>query len=133
MAATTIDVVIDEQDIDALGHANNTTYVRLFERGRMHFYHSLGLELERATPPRLGTVVVNLNVNFCGECFQGERLTISTQALRRGSKSYVLTQVLSKADGTVAADAEVTSVVMDLDKRTVVALPDLLAIAFEGT
>jgi len=54
-----------------------------------------------------------------------------TRPLSRGRKSYVLTQRIVNAVGELAADTEVTSVVMDLDARQTMAMPDVLAEQFD--
>ena len=118
-----LDVRVGEDDLDSLGHVNHAVYVRLLETARMAFYREAGLALEGEAPPRLGTVVVNLNVDFRAECLAGDRLRVTTRGLRRGRRSFTLAQHMARDDGTPVVDAVVTSVVMDLDRRAVVALP----------
>jgi acyl-CoA thioester hydrolase/thioesterase-3 len=122
-----LDLRIGEVDLDSLGHVNHAAYVRMLETARMAFYRAVGLQLEGDVPPRLGTVVVNLNVDFRAECVAGDRLRVSTRGLRRGRRSFTLAQHMARDDGTPVVDAAVTSVVMDLDRRVVVALPSQLA------
>ena len=122
-----LDLEVGEDDLDALGHVNHAAYVRMLETARMAFYRETGLELEREAPPRLGTVVVNLNVDFRAECMAGDRLRVTTRGLRRGRRSFTLAQHMARDDGTAVVDAAVTSVVMDLDRRAVIALPAELA------
>jgi acyl-CoA thioester hydrolase/thioesterase-3 len=133
--ASQLDLEVGAQDLDSLGHVNHAVYVRMLETARMAFYREAGLTLEGEAPPRLGTVVVNLNVDFRAECVAGDRLRVSTRGLRRGRRSFTLEQHMAREDGTPVVDAVVTSVVMDLDRRAVVALPAPLAAALpaEGT
>ncbi len=76
-------------------------------------------------------MVVNINVNFRRECFQGECLRVVTRPRSRGKKSYLLYQEIRNADNQLVTDAEVTSVVMDLDSRQTVAIPKVLARRYE--
>ncbi len=131
MRSTRLELVVDGDDIDSLGHVNNAAFVRMLERGRIDFYRRIGLALEAPEPPRLGTLVVNLNVDFRAECFAGDRLCLDTRPGRLGRTSFTLQQMLVRADdGREAVTATVTCVVMDLDTRRVVAVPAVLRDAF---
>ena len=116
-------LVADEARVDSLGHLNNGAYVAYLERGRINFYRHIGLELESPQPNGLGTVVVNMNINFRRECFAGDTLHILTQTHSRGRRSYSLTQTISRDSGEVVCDAQVTNVIMDLNTRSVVEIP----------
>ena len=124
-----IEIEVSAEHIDSLGHVNNAVYVKYFERGRIAFYAQLGLALESDRPPRIGTVVVNLNVNYRDECVAGDHLHLVTRGLGRGKRSFILQQHLARQNGTLVADCTATSVIMDLDARTVEELPDALAAA----
>ena len=124
-----LEIEVIPEHIDSLGHVNNAVYVKYFERGRIAYYKQLGVPLESTHPPRLGTAVVNLNVNFRDECVVGDRLHLHTQGHQRGNRSFVLLQHLTRPDGAAVADCSVTSVVMNLDSRTAEAIPEALAAA----
>lgn len=126
-----LEIEVSADHIDDLGHVNNARFLEYLERGRIDWYNRCGNFPDPADRRHLGTVVVNININFRRECFEGDRLRVVTRPLSRGRKSYVLGQQLLNASGDVVADAEVTSVIMDLDARQTVALPDVLARQFE--
>lgn len=127
-----LEIEVLAEHIDELGHVNNARFLEYLERGRIDWYNRCGDFMNLTGKPRLGTVVVNINVNFRRECFAGDRLTVVTGPKSRGEKSYVLCQQINTAQGQRAADAEVTSVVMDLDARRTVAMPEPLARQFDG-
>ncbi len=122
-----LELVVGKQDMDSLGHLNNATYVSYLERGRMDFYRRIGLKLEPQRGPRLGTVVVNMDINFRSECFAGDVLRIHTRAFNRGTRSYMLEQSITHEQRGVVCDARVTNVIMELGNRTVVDIPPALA------
>ena len=124
-----LEIEVTPEHIDSLGHVNNAVYVQYFERGRIAFYAQLGLALENDHPPRLGTVVVNLNVNFRAECVAGDRLHLVTRGYRRGNRSFALQQHLTRPEGTPVADCDVTSVIMNLDSRSIESIPAALSAA----
>ncbi len=118
-------------DIDDLGHVNNVRFLDYIERGRLDWYNR---HAPCVVDPsrRLGTVVVNININFRRECFHGETLEVITEPRVRGGKSYVLYQEVRRRDGEIVVDALVTNVIMDLDGREVLPVPEPLARWFEA-
>lgn len=126
-----IELCVEASEIDALGHVNNARFLEYFERGRMDWYNRCDPALNSDGDPRLGTVVVNIDINYRRECFAGDRLTVVTRGHSRGRKSYVLQQEIYAADGHCVSDAKVTSVVMDMGTREVTGLPEKLARQFE--
>ncbi len=133
---TEVEIVVTESDLDELGHVNNARYLNFLEAGRMDWYAKAGLIQSTEATHRasgLDTVVVNINIDFSRECLLGERLVVETRPERLGRKSLALRQVIKKPSGDLAAEAVVTSVVMDLQSRTAVALPENLAAFFRST
>jgi thioesterase-3 len=125
-----VEIEVSDSDIDELGHVNNARFVEYFERGRIHWYNSTALFSDPSLRGRLGTVVVSMKINFRRECFQGDRLTVRTAPKSKGNRSYVLYQEIRNDAGEPVADAEVTSVLMDLDRRSSIDLPASLAEQF---
>ena len=125
---------VDDEHLDSLGHVNHAEYVRMLETARSAWYREVGLPIdgENGQPPTIGTVVVNLNVNFRAECVSGDRLRITTWGIRRGRTSYVLEQHVIRHDDAAVADATCTCVVMDLASRTVLPVPAPLVRALPG-
>ena len=124
METETIIEVTDDHT-DNLGHLNHVAAVRFLELARGDWYAACGLfsgELGR-----LGTVVVNINYDYRRECFKGERLRVMCRGESMGTKSMVLVHEIVKPDGQVAVEGRATSVVMDLDARAIIALPECVA------
>ncbi len=122
-----IELRVEDSEIDELGHVNNARFLEYFERARMDWYNRCDPTLNDVGGKHLGTVVVNIDVNYRQECFSGARLVIETRPGTRGRKSYVLHQAIFNEDGTRACDAKVTSVVMDMRTRKTTPLPPSLA------
>ena len=123
-------VTVAAEDIDSLGHVNNSKFLEYMEKGRLSWYQRLGFSLERMLELNLGTAVVNINVNFRRECVLGDCLKVVTRSLHRGCKSYVLAHEIHRQKGEIVVDAIVTSVVMDLQTRKTVPIPVQLASCF---
>ena len=124
---STIELEVQESEIDELGHVNNARFLEYFERGRMDWYNRCDSSLNNPAGRHLGTVVVNIDINYRRECFAGDRLVVVTRAHARGTKSYILHQEILSSDGKCVSDAKVTSVIMDMSTREITSLPELLA------
>ena len=126
---TVLGIRVGEEHLDSLGHVNHAEFVRMLEGARSDFYRRCGLPIdgENGAPARIGTVVVNLNVDFRAECLAGDRLEVRTRGIRRGRTSFTLEQHITRLDGTPVVDARSTSVVMDLATREVIPVPESLA------
>lgn len=118
-----IAIEVRPRDIDDLGHVNNARFLEYVERGRMDWYNRAVPHLAQLRGQGLGTVVVNVNINFVREAFCGDRLRVTTYPLRKGRTSYVLKHEIHNQAGERVADAEVTSVVMDRDAHRAVPVP----------
>lgn len=118
-------VTLTEAHTDSLGHLNHVQAVRLFEGARDAYCEDCGL-FKGEAGARRGTVVVNVNYDYRGECFAGEAVVVETVPTRAGTKSYTLAHRLVKPDGSVAVEGTATSVVMDMSTRDTVELPEPL-------
>ena len=123
--ATTITVTKDH--CDELGHLNHVAAVRYLERARARWYRECGL-FDAEGGQSLGTVVVNIDYNYRVECFDGERLRVITRPVSMGTRSFILDHQIIKPDGRVAIDGRCTSVIMNLDERSIIAVPECLAV-----
>ena len=86
-------------EIDVLGHVNNAKYLEYLEWGREDWYNRIGLPFEAFSEMGVGTVTVNININYRKEARLGEKLTIRTRPLRKGKSSFVLEQYRQRAGG----------------------------------
>src|SRR5262249_22071792 len=91
------------------------------------------LPFDTFTAPGLGTVVVNININYHKEARLGQHLTVSTAPVRKGRTSVVLKHVILNADEELVADAEVVDVDIDLQSHKATPLLDALAKMFDET
>ena len=118
-------IEVETSHTDVLGHLNHVQAVEFFERARDDWYAASGLWGGRpfSEDEVLGTVVVNINIDYRAECFLGEKLIVHTTGDTRGTKSFTLSQQIVKPDHTVAIEARATSVVMDMQSRSTVEVP----------
>ena len=121
-------ITVTQADCDELGHLNHVEAVRYLERARTRWYRTCGLYGgDGEGGQSLGTVVVNIDYNYRAECFVGEKLRVTTHPVSMGTRSFVLAHEIIKPDGRVAIDGQCTSVIMDLVGRSIIAVPECLA------
>ncbi|RAL21890.1 acyl-CoA thioesterase [Thermoflavimicrobium daqui] len=124
---TSIQIEVRSTEIDVLGHVNNAKYLEYLEWGREDWYNQIGLPFDLFEELGMGTVTVNININYRKEARLGQKLVISTKPIRRGRSSFVLKQEIINENQELVADAEVISCTMSLAERKSVPLPDVLA------
>ncbi|MDR6225947.1 acyl-CoA thioesterase [Desmospora profundinema] len=128
---TSIQIEVRPTEIDVMGHVNNAKYLEYMEWSREDWYNRSQLPFDVFTDMNVGTVTVNININYRKEARLGEKLTIFTRPIKKGRTSYVLEHEIVNDQGERVADAEVTSVTIDLEKRKSVPLPADLARQFD--
>lgn len=121
-------IEVTEDDCDDLGHLNHVTAVRYLETAREDWYRACGLYegLPEGVYTKSG-VVVNINYNYADECFLGEKVSCLTRPVSMGTKSFTLYHEIVKPNGNVAIHGENTSVIMDIEARAIVPVPECMA------
>jgi thioesterase-3 len=114
---------------DELGHLNHVSAIKYLELARDIWYGECGLWGGRpwSEDEPLGTIVLNVNINYRQECFEGEVLVVTTLPKDMGSKSFTLKHEIIKPDGVLAIDGEVTSLIMDMNQKITLPVPYSLA------
>lgn len=127
---TSIQIEVRPTEIDVMGHVNNAKYLEYMEWSREDWYNRVELPFDVFTDMNIGTVTVNININYRKEARLGDILTVGTQPVKKGRTSYVLRHVIENEQGERVADADVVSVTIDLESRKSVPLPESLARQF---
>ncbi|WP_124728149.1 acyl-CoA thioesterase [Staphylospora marina] len=127
---TSIRIEVRPTEIDVMGHVNNAKYLEYMEWSREDWYNKSGLPFDVFTEMGIGTVTVNININYRKEARLGQKLEIFTEPIRRGRTSFVLKHEIFNEAGELVADADVTSVTIDLKARKAVPIPPELAARF---
>ena len=119
---TKTEIKVRSTHIDVMGHVNNAKFLEYMEWGREEWYNRIGVDFPALEKRGLGTVVVNINIDFLKEAVQDDILTIITEPLRRGNKSYGLLHKIYNQNNKLIAKAEVISLIIDFEDRNSVAL-----------
>ena len=107
-------------DIDMLGHVNNTLYFVYMDLAKTRYFQTvLG---EKFAWHTIGLVIVNINCDFCQPSFIDDNLEVVTAVTSIGEKSLTLEQqVVSKDDGSVRCHCR--TVMVGFDPATNTSMP----------
>ncbi len=104
-----IEITVAESDIDGLGHANNSMYMRWSEQAGWAHSESLGLGLERWLELDRAHATHRAVMNFKAPCFLGDRLLAATWIIKSDGRllSSRRFEIRRAEDGKLLFDAEV--------------------------
>ena len=118
-------------DMDALGHVNNTVYFSFFEAARIRFYESLNVVPTREGK-KFGFNLVATSCNFRREiCYPADAIIASRIAKIGRSCFHFEHAIFTNGYDDPAAEATAVLVWTDFDARKSVELPDDLRAALE--
>ena len=103
-------------DVDALGHVNHAKYLTWFETIRCSLFTKFGLQ--NAGTPKLGPILVNLNINYRAPLYFPETVRAGVGVSRIGNTSFVLQYGLSTLSKPQEVICDATTVIVLLDYET---------------
>jgi acyl-CoA thioester hydrolase len=112
--------VIRFGDLDPQGHVNNTVFATFFETGRVAFLREPDNPLNA---PETTTVLAQLDISFLKELHYPGSVEIGTGISHIGRTSFTFAQAIFR-DGACAATARATMVMIDMQTRKALALPE---------
>ena len=92
-------------DIDILGHINNSVYFQFLDLGKIEYFKTV--LPEKFTLHNINVVIVNVNCNFFSPGFMDEPLAVYTSCFRISRRSLTLEQrIINSRTGDVKCIAE---------------------------
>lgn len=108
-------VQIRFNDIDMLGHLNNSVYSNFFDLGKSHYFETVkGSRIDWRTAD---IVIANLNIDFLLPVFFNESVAVETAVTELGNKSLRMVQRLINPD-TNQVKCICTSIMVGFDVTT---------------
>lgn len=128
------EVQVSDADIDGLGHANHSVYVKWLEA--CSWAHSLELGLSLADYLRLdrGLAVVNNTLDYQGSAYANERLLVATWivALEKDLKLTRQFQIIRQSDQRALLRARTTFVCVEISSGKPKRMPREILAALDG-
>lgn len=87
-----VDLQIRFNDIDILGHLNNTVYFSFFDTGKAYFYERImGGNINWR---RVESVIANIDCAYVSPTYFGDEIEVWTRCKHIGEKSFTLQQMI---------------------------------------
>jgi acyl-CoA thioester hydrolase len=126
----TISVIVADEDIDELQHANNVAYVRWLQSAAIAHSNAVGLDFEAYR--KLGGVFVirRQEIDYLRPVVRGVRLTVRTWIESAMAAKCIRETEIATEDGTVVARAKTTWGFIDVASARPTRIPQEVRDAF---
>lgn len=111
-----VPVQIRFNDIDTLGHVNNSVYFQFFDLGKAQYFTAVkGNNMDWS---KVDIVVANVNCNFISPIYFSEDIAVRTQVSEiRNSSFTIIQQLINVNTGEVKCQCTTIMVGYDVAKR----------------
>lgn len=117
-----VDLQIRFNDIDILGHLNNTVYFSFYDTGKAYYLEAV--EGGDINWQRVESVVANVDCAFIESIYFGTEIEVLTRCEQMGHRSFTIFQMITdKATGAVKSICRSVMVSIDPDTKQSVPLP----------
>ena len=118
------DLQIRFNDIDILGHVNNTVYLSFYDTGKAHYFQAV--RHGQLNWREVETVIANVDCSYLSPIYFGEDIEVLTRCLEIHDKSFRLQQIIrNKVSGEIKSLCETVMVSFDKATLKAVSLPEL--------
>lgn len=118
-----VDLQIRFNDIDILGHVNNTVYFSFYDTGKA--YYLMNARQGEMDYKKVETVIANIDCAFIHPIFFGQEIEVYTKCTSMSDKSFKLLQlIVEKGEGRICSIAETVMVSIDTESKTAIPIPD---------
>ncbi|MBI2120918.1 MAG: acyl-CoA thioesterase [Parcubacteria group bacterium] len=115
MNTETLEIVIKKSYADKYGHVNYKKYLDLFRRGQNNFAKKRGIDFgEIEETYGLRSVIRKMSIEYLGEVFPSDRVSIKTRVEKVGNSSFTYSQEILRGEKTVTL---FLTVVVMIDKN----------------
>lgn len=108
------EVQIRFNDIDILGHVNNTVYLTFYDTAKARYMEAV--KGGNINWQKVETVIANIDCAFVNPTYFGEVIKVYTRCLSIHDKSFRLLQVIAGSEGQIKSVCE--SVMVSFDTAT---------------
>ncbi|CAL9618308.1 acyl-CoA thioesterase [Streptomyces sp. enrichment culture] len=118
-----VPVTVRGYETDTQGHLNQSVYLNYAEHARWSLLQAAGISQAELVASGVGPVALETTIRFRRELLAGDEVTVSCAFEWGEGKTFRIRQVVTKTDGTVAAEIDAVGGLMDLSERKLVADP----------
>lgn len=111
------ELVVRSYECDSYGHVNNANYLNYLEYGRMEFLHAAKFDYNGIVKAGYYLYVTHIDIHYKASAVLDDKLFIESEPVELKKVSGTFNQKITKADGTVCAEARVTWASVHTDGR----------------
>lgn len=116
-------VQIRFNDIDILGHVNNTVYFSFYDTGKAFYFNAV--KGGKMNWQKVETVIANIDCAFIRPVHFGDDIAVLTRCVAIHEKSFILRQaILERKSGEICSLADTVMVTFDPDSLKPVPVTD---------
>lgn len=117
------DVQIRFNDIDILGHVNNTVYFSFYDTGKAYYFNAV--RRGQMNWQEVDTVIANVNCAYIRPIIFGDKIEVYTRCESIGDKSFVLRQMLvEKNTRQIKSVCETVMVSINRESKSACSIPE---------
>jgi acyl-CoA thioester hydrolase len=120
---SSIRIPVRQADLDALGHVNQSVYHKYAELGRKAAIEAAGGSFDELVAGGIAPVLLEAYISFRRELRAGDVVDVSCATKFGTGKTFRMEQLITRLDGTLAAEITGTLGMLDLAARKLVADP----------
>lgn len=121
-----IEIPVAWGDMDAMGHVNNTVYLRFFESARIAYFERVGF-LEEMERSGVGPILASTHCRFRRPLTYPDRVWVGARARDMARDRFLMIyRVVSAARGEIAAEGDGLIVSYDYRQQRKAPLPDVV-------
>ncbi|CAL9634155.1 acyl-CoA thioesterase [Streptomyces sp. enrichment culture] len=118
-----VPVTVRGYETDTQGHLNQSVYLNYAEHARWSMLQAAGIRQADLVARGVGPVALETTIRFRRELLAGDEVTVTCAFEWGEGKTFRIRQLVTKTDGTVAAEVEAVGGLMDLKQRRLVPDP----------
>lgn len=104
-------------ECDSYGHVNNAVYLNYLEYARMEFLHAVGFDYNAVVAEGYSLYVTHIDIYYKMSAFLDDELSIEVYPTKQKHVTGTFHQRVTKADGTLVAEADVSWASVDKTGR----------------
>lgn len=123
----TLPIQLRFNDVDALGHVNNSVYFSFYDLGKTAYFNDIkNLNESLIDIVDFGLVIANIQANFLKPIFPDEKIAVQTAVSEMGNKSFkLIQQVINIETNDVKCTCCTVMVGYDLITKVTQSIPDV--------
>ncbi|MDA5141816.1 acyl-CoA thioesterase [Streptomyces sp. AD681] len=118
-----VPVTVRGYETDTQGHLNQSVYLNYAEHARWSLLQAAGIRQADLVARGVGPVALETTIRFRRELLAGDEVMVTCAFEWGEGKTFRIRQLITKTDGTVAAEVEGVGGLMDLRERRLVPDP----------